>query len=148
MRNPIENLPLQEMTRAIFNRLTGKITKLDGSTVIPVYDAFPETIADRYDHIELAGWDDEPEPPSSGLSVYSHVCVLVLFSSYNGQKEIEGAVQQVNSLLAHPLSLNGFSDIGSSYRRATLENFVVEGETRVIRKVEYRRRWIVSDHKH
>lgn len=147
MRNPIENLPLQEMTRAVFQRLEGNIYKLDMVTAFPIYDAFPDTLSsDRYDHVELAGFDMTPESPAGGLSQYSYTGIIKIFSSYNGQKEIESVTEQVNSLLASRLSLTGFTDIGSSFRRAQLENVVVEGESEVIRMVTYRRQWILSDH--
>lgn len=146
MRNSIQNLPLNAMTQAIYSRLSGNVYKLDQVTPFPVYDAIPDDLSStRYDHIELAGFDTEPEPTSAGFSQYVYTPLIVVYSSYNGQKEIEFATQQINLLLASSLTLTGFSDVGSSFRRAQLENVIVEGETRVIRRVVYRRRWIIAD---
>lgn len=148
MKNPIENMPLQEMTRAIFQRLDGNLKKLDGSTVVPIYDSFPEVIAvdDKWDYVEIAGFDVEPEPARAGLSVYSYVAIINIVSSYNGQREIEGVCQQLNSYLASTLSLTGFTDMGSAFRRCTVEKMVLE-ENRIVRRGVYRRQWYVSDHK-
>lgn len=144
--NTIENLPLQELTRAIFQRLDGNIFKLDGTTPIPVYDAFPDTLAERWDYVEIAGFELEPEPSSGRTGAFAYVGVLNIVSSYNGQRELEGAVQQVNRYLNSKLSLTGFTDLGSNFRRVQAEKLAVE-ENRVYRRATYRRRWVISDHK-
>lgn len=142
MRNPAR-LPLQAITSAIVARLEGQITRVDGSTIVPIYSGFPIDYKD-WDFIKVAGYDFTEER----IGLYTGTVNLNVFSTYTGTKELSSELEQIHSFLVTPLDMDAFEFTDSSVGGELVGVSATEqemGEGVVIQVGAYRRRWKVSD---
>ena len=147
-RSPIHNLPAAEFIAAIEDRLSGNIKKLDGRAVVPVYDAFPQKPPTPWDLIEIAGVDIEKDDDQAGMSVFSVMLMVTVWSTYNGFKEISSQVEQIDAYLASQLEMPSFTDVslGGEFRDLRERKRDTE-EGITVRQAVYRRRWIIADNR-
>lgn len=146
MKSPNINLPNEELRKALFVRLDGNIFRLDGTTVLPVYDEIPEDFRD-FDFLEIDTLDVEPGDPNPSL--YMCEIVINVFSTYAGYKELSRELNQVHSFLGSELrTMVGFTDVsqgGMFIRLLEMKRDADEGT--IVRHGMYRRRYTIADNK-
>lgn len=145
-RNPHQNLPNEELRTAIFQRLNGNIRRIDGSTVVPVYDEIPEDFR-SFDFIEIDALTVTPLDDRS--SHYQCEVVVNVYSTYAGYKELSRELKQVNAYLGATLrTMTDFTDVsqGGAFVQV-IEVKKISEEGTIVRHGEYRRMWIIADNK-
>jgi len=126
------------------DRLNGNIKQLD-DTVLPIYDAIPRSFR-GWNFIEI--FDLMVERMDEGL--YSVELTLNLFSDYSGYKEVHSIAQQVNDYLASQLrDMASFTDVSEGGSLVSSRSQKMESDDgKVIRLVEYKRRWSIADNQY
>lgn len=145
-RNPHQNLPTQELRAAIFQRLDGNIKRLDGTTVLPVFDEVPEDFR-GFDFAEIDTLNGKPLDDAA--SHYECELVINIYSTYAGYTELSNELVQVNSYLGSTLrTMANFTDVsqGGALVEWT-ESKKSSEEGTIVRHGLYRRRWTISDNK-
>lgn len=145
-RNPHQNLPNEELRAAIFQRLNGNIKRLDGVTVLPVYDEIPEDFR-AFDFVEIDAITVRPLDDAS--SHYTCEITINIFSTYAGYKELSNEVHQVNAYLGATLrTMTNFTDVSQGGAFVELKEMRKSSEEgTIVRHCEYRRIWIIGDNK-
>ena len=146
MRSPNQNLPDEELRTALFTRLDGKIKRLDGATVLPVYDEIPESFRD-FDFIEIDELLVEPLDPNSRH--YECEITINVYSTYAGYKELSNELKQINAFLGPTLrTMTEFTDVSQGGAFVRVQEMKRESdEGKIVRQGVYKRRWTISDDK-
>ncbi len=146
MKSPNVHLPNEELRTALFVRLDGNITRLDGTTVLPVYDEIPEDFR-NFDFIEIG--ELEAEPLDSNPAVYECEIQINVYSTYAGYKELSRELNQVHAFLGSTLrTMTDFTDVsqgGVFVRLAEVKRDSDEGT--IVRHGMYRKRFTIADNK-
>ena len=130
----------------MFVRLDGNIFRLDGTTVLPVYDEIPEDFRD-FNFLEIG--ELEAEPLDSNPSVYECEIQINYYSTYAGYKELSRELKQFHAILGYTLrTMTDFTDVsegGVFVRLAEVKRDSDEGT--IVRHGMYRKRFTIADNK-
>ena len=137
------------MLDAINDRLNGAVLRLDGTTLVPVFDSFPKSFeAADWNFIEIA---DYRVIDGETLGLYEISVGIGVYSSYEGYRELSVELDQVHGLLVSKLDLSAhdFDDVsrGGDSLDVPVTKLHME-ENVVIRRGIYRRRWKAADTKY
>lgn len=143
------NFPGEAILDAINDLLNGAVFRLDGTTVVPVFDSFPKGFAaDDWNFIEIA---DYRVIDGEVLGLYEINVGIGVYSSYDGYRELSVELDQVHGLLVSKLDLSAhnFDDVsvGGDSLDCPVTKLHME-ENVVIRRGIYRRRWKAADTKY